>query len=663
MKNATLGFRISLGFGLLIAIVLILGSIAIVNMRSASTDASKLSMIYVPEVTLASDILSNVALGRFNIQAFQLIDDESALTKGKKYFEVLGKDLIKAEELGKKFNLPVLIEQQKIASKYLSDYLASVDRSEKILEKKKKLDSEMLANAAVLMKSAVEYRHIQEVQLAREISEKASPSHLQQRYDRLKHFSDAWDVLTYSRIYGQRAQVLRDPSILDGAIAKFDTVYQKLSILKSMTVQASNLELLNKIESASKAYENSLRGFAGVMQEAVVENKIRAQIGTDLDTAIDKIAEAGFGNMVKIANQSSDSLNTTSWIMIIGVIIGFIVSVLAAIFLIRSIVKVVVDSVKSLSEGTSQVVSASEQISSASVSLAEGASSQASSVEEVSATIEEATASNNQNADNSREANMLAQHSNDAARQGNQQVADLMVAMEKITDSSQKISKIIKTIDEIAFQTNLLALNAAVEAARAGEHGLGFAVVAEEVKNLAERSAGAAKEIAGIIETSIEQVKMGTEVANRTKESFSEILLSIKKTSDLIGEIAISAKEQAEGMNQIATAMGSVDQITQQNASASEETAAAAEELNAQALSMLESVAQIAALAGYDMGHESFKNSVSNTSHKKVAALSMPPKRLSVAPKKPKQTLHTTTNVKRSNEEVFPLDSDDLKEF
>ncbi|NCB82809.1 MAG: chemotaxis protein, partial [Bacilli bacterium] len=260
----------------------------------------------------------------------------------------------------------------------------------------------------------------------------------------------------------------------------------------------------------------------------------------------------------------------------------------------------------------------------------------------------------------SREANLLAQHSNDAARQGNEQMADLMVAMEKITDSSQKIAKIIKTIDEIAFQTNLLALNAAVEAARAGEHGLGFAVVAEEVKNLAERSANAAKEITGIIEASIDQVKVGTEVANRTKASFGEILASIKKTSDLIGEIAISAKEQAEGMNQIATAMGSVDQITQQNASASEETAAAAEELNAQAISMLESVAEMAALAGYDMGKERPVVKMSNTT-KSVSTLSMPPKRLSMTPNKKMKA--STSASKQSNEEVFPLNEDDLKEF
>lgn len=659
MKHATLGFRISLGFGVLITIVLIIGLIGIVNMRSASSDSSRLSQIYVPEVSIANDILQNVSTGRYNIQAFSDLDDENALSKAKKNFAELQVNLAKAEELGKKYNLKKLLEHQKNAVKSLSDYLASVERSEKTLAKKKALDAAMVSNATIFLKSTEEYRASQEEQFAKEMNERATAIALKQRYEKLEKLGDILDVATYSRVYGQRAQVLRDPALLDGAIQKFDAVYKHISSLKAQTTDSVNLGYLNAMEASVKVYENSLKGFMGVMQETNEEQKTRAKIGTELNAAIDAIIEEGFSTIVDISNQSSSSLDNASWVMIVGVIAGFIISIIIAFFLIRSIVKVVVDSVKSLSEGTAQVVSASEQISSASVSLAEGASSQASSVEEVSATIEEATASNNQNADNSREANLLAQHSNDAARQGNQQVADLMIAMEKITDSSQKIAKIIKTIDEIAFQTNLLALNAAVEAARAGEHGLGFAVVAEEVKNLAERSAGAAKEITGIIEASIDQVKAGTEVANRTKESFTEILLGVKKTSDLIGEIAISAKEQAEGMNQIATAMGSVDQITQQNASASEETAAAAEELNAQALSMLESVAEIAALAGYDMGKESAKNATSKRIS--TSSLSMPPKRLFMAPKKSKPTFNSTT--KRSNEDVFPLDEDDLKEF
>ncbi|WP_263833917.1 methyl-accepting chemotaxis protein [Sulfurospirillum oryzae] len=659
MKHATLGFRISLGFGVLIAIVLMIGLTGIINMRTASSDSSRLSQIYVPEVSIANDILQNVSQGRYYILAFSDLDDETALVKAKKNFAELQTNLQKAEELGKKYSLKKLLEHEKIAAKALVDYMASVERSEKTLTRKKTLDAAMVSNAALFLKSTGEYRQSQEDKFLKEITDKAAPSVLKARYDKLDNLSDILDIATYSRVYGQRAQVVRDASVLDGAIQKFDALYKVIATLKTHTDDTTNMAQLNGIEAAAKVYETSLRGFVSVMQETADEQKTRMKIGTELNSAIDAIIDDGFSTISEISNESSNTLDRASWGMIIGVLLGLVISVVIAFFLIKSIVKVVVDSVKSLSEGTAQVVSASEQISSASVSLAEGASSQASSVEEVSATIEQATASNNQNADNSREANLLAQHSNDAARLGNQQVGDLMIAMEKITDSSQKIAKIIKTIDEIAFQTNLLALNAAVEAARAGEHGLGFAVVAEEVKNLAERSAGAAKEITGIIEASIDQVKMGTEVANRTKESFGEILLSIKKTSDLIGEIAISAKEQAEGMNQIATAMGSVDQITQQNASASEETAAAAEELNAQAISMLESVAEIAALAGYDMGKESAKAfSIKRVSS---SSLSMPPKRLVMAPKKAKPSFSTAT--KRSNEEVFPLDEDDLKEF
>jgi len=660
-KNATLGYRISLGFGVLIAILLVIGLIGIINMRSASSDATRLSAVYVPEVNLANDVMQNFSNARYNILGFVSNDDEVSLKKAKTNFAELQANLLKVEELGKKYNLKKLLEHEKIAAKALVEYVATVEQNEKILVRKKAFDESTVSNAALFLKSIEAYRTTQEELLFKEMTDRVSPADLRKRYAILEKIDDILSIATYSRVYGQRAQVKQDATLLEGAIKKFESLYKEVNGLKSQTTDSVTLGYLNSVESAAKTYEESLKGFIAVMQETSENQKKRFIAVNELSTSIDAIADEGFSAIVTTSEETSSSLSNASWMMIIGVVAGLFISVILAFFLIKSIVKVVVDSVKSLSEGTAQVVSASEQISSASVSLAEGASSQASSVEEVSATIEEATASNNQNADNSREANLLAQHSNDAARIGNQQVSDLMVAMEKITDSSQKIAKIIKTIDEIAFQTNLLALNAAVEAARAGEHGLGFAVVAEEVKNLAERSAGAAKEITGIIEASIDQVKMGTEVANRTKESFTEILTSIKKTSDLIGEIAISAKEQAEGMNQIATAMGSVDQITQQNASASEETAAAAEELNAQALSMLESVAEIAALAGYDIGKESVKASAAKRTS--TSGLSMPPKRLAMAPKKAKSTSFSSSSSKRTNDDVFPLDEDDLKEF
>ncbi|MDD2384394.1 MAG: methyl-accepting chemotaxis protein [Sulfurospirillaceae bacterium] len=659
-SNMTLGKRISIGFGILVFITLVLGAIGVFNMRGAASDSANLSEKYAPEAQVAVEIFKLANQIRYDIRAFTMSDNEPALANAKKGLVEIQKQLSLAAELGKKYNLKILLEQEKIASKAVAEYIASVDRSEKTFAKKKSFDLTMAENATVLLKNANDYLDSQEEAFKKEAAENAGIAKLVSRMEKIALINHLLESVGDARVYGQRAQVKNDLTLLDRALKDFDPIYQNLAQLRTVSTRAINIEQLKNIEAAAKAYEVSLKGFIVVMNDIAAESILRRKVANDVMNAAEAVVEIALKNVVDISTESTATLNIASWVMIIGLIAALMISITVAFFIIRSIVRIVIESVKSLSEGTTQVVSASEQISSASVSLAEGASSQASSVEEVSATIEQATASNNQNADNSREANILAQHSNDAAKVGNQRVVELMGAMEQITASSQKIAKIIKTIDEIAFQTNLLALNAAVEAARAGEHGLGFAVVAEEVKNLAERSAGAAKEITGIIETSIDQVKMGTDVANKTKDSFTDILNGIKKTSDLIGEIAISAKEQAEGMNQIATAMGSVDQITQQNASASEETAAAAEELNAQAISMLDSVAEMAALAGFDMGKES------RNAPKSVKKLSSPtlsaPKRLVNVPNRKSKPMQNVTS-KRNHEDVFPLDESDLKEF
>lgn len=660
-SNMTLGKRISIGFAALVCITLILGIMAVINMRNAASDSTKLSEIYAPEVDVAAQIFATANQIRYDIRAFTMQDNETTLANAKKGFVELQKQLADAKALGQKYTLPKLLEQEAIASKSLAEYMSSVERSEKILANKKMFDKQMAENAGIFMKNAGDYLESQNVKIKKEIDAKDDGAKLNDRVAKITKINNIIDLGNGARVGGQRAQALNDVTFLQNAIKGFDGIYKIIADIRSVTSGAANMEQLKAIEASAKVYEEKLKGFLLVMEDTKKEGTIRRRVAAEVLGAAETVMHLGVDNVQKISKEASASLSLASLIMVIGLVVAFVISVLVAFFIIRSIVKIVTESVKSLSEGTTQVVSASEQISSASVSLAEGASSQASSVEEVSATIEEATASNNQNADNSREANILAQHSNDAAKVGNERVGDLMVAMEEITSSSQKISRIIKTIDEIAFQTNLLALNAAVEAARAGEHGLGFAVVAEEVKNLAERSAGAAKEITGIIEASIDQVKVGTEVANKTKESFTEILNGIKKTSDLIGEIAISAKEQAEGMNQIATAMGSVDQITQQNASASEETAAAAEELNAQAISMLDNVAELAMLAGFDISKE---NRSAPKSAKRISSPSMPPKRLSMPSNGKKPTNKPSSGTsRRNNEDVFPLDESDLKEF
>jgi methyl-accepting chemotaxis protein len=230
-----------------------------------------------------------------------------------------------------------------------------------------------------------------------------------------------------------------------------------------------------------------------------------------------------------------------------------------------------------------QIASGSAQVSDASQTLSQGATESAASLEQITASLTEMASQTRLNAQNADQANSLSKGAKNAAARGSSLMADLVAAMGEINRSGEDISKIIKVIDEIAFQTNLLALNAAVEAARAGQHGKGFAVVAEEVRNLAARSARAAKETAELIENSAAKTRAGNEIAEKTEAALKGIVAGATKVSDLVGEIAAASNEQSEGISQVNTGLGQIDQVTQQNTANAEESAAAAEELSSQA--------------------------------------------------------------------------------
>ena len=289
------------------------------------------------------------------------------------------------------------------------------------------------------------------------------------------------------------------------------------------------------------------------------------------------------------------------WIMILAGV--GIVAILGIDFLItRSIAVPIHKVIDGLQLGAEQVTAASGQVSSASQSLAEGASEQAAAIEETSSSLEEMSAMTTQNAEHANEADHLMHETNQIVNKANNAMTQLTVSMKEIKKASEDTSKIIKTIDEIAFQTNLLALNAAVEAARAGEVGAGFAVVAGEVRNLAIRAAEAAKNTATLIEDTVKKTGDGADLVTTTGDAFENVRQKAEKIAGLVSEIASASREQARGIEQVSKAVTDMDKVTQQNAANAEESASAAEEMNAQAEQMMVHVKEMQALVG---GHQS----------------------------------------------------------
>ncbi|HVU36297.1 MAG TPA: methyl-accepting chemotaxis protein [Opitutaceae bacterium] len=308
------------------------------------------------------------------------------------------------------------------------------------------------------------------------------------------------------------------------------------------------------------------------------------------DALLQKLVDYNRTTGLATGNAIVKEISATNRFILFGVGAALLVGALIAYAIMRGVNRSLRTAGDTLASGASQVASAANQVSASSQSLAEGSSEQAASLEETSASLEEVSSMSKRNAENARQARDLASQTRLAAETGETEMLEMKRAMDEIKGSSNDISKIIKTIDEIAFQTNILALNAAVEAARAGDAGQGFAVVADEVRNLAQRSAQSAKETAAQIEVAISRSDRGVSISAKVAQSLSQIVEKTRRVDTLVAEIATASDEQTQGVGQVNSAVGQMDKVTQANAGTAEETAAAAEELNAQSAVMREAV-------------------------------------------------------------------------
>jgi methyl-accepting chemotaxis protein len=301
----------------------------------------------------------------------------------------------------------------------------------------------------------------------------------------------------------------------------------------------------------------------------------------------------------KTETEDAQSTQTqVDWIIWLDLTISAFAGSALVFFIVRGVNRALLKAVTELAEGAEQVGSASAQVATSSQSLAQGSSEQAASLEETSASAEEITSMTRKNAENSQSAAAVMATVDQQVQEGNRTLEGMVASMNEISTSSEKISKIIKVIDEIAFQTNILALNAAVEAARAGEAGMGFAVVADEVRNLAQRSAQAAKDTATLIEESVAKSSEGSANLHKVTEVIHSITSSSSKVKVLVDEVNLGSQEQARGIEQISKAVTQMDQVTQATAASAEESASASEELSAQAEALQHIVLQLRTMVG-----------------------------------------------------------------
>ncbi|MDI9569644.1 MAG: methyl-accepting chemotaxis protein [Pseudomonadota bacterium] len=452
---------------------------------------------------------------------------------------------------------------------------------------------------------------------------------------------------------------------------KDDLLQKAFPNMEKMLTTKEGRELLaalkGKVAEVVSLYDKAMElGKANRNQEAadVIINQVIAVQGQMFEN-LKKFQEL----VQRLANdQAMHALNfstTGRMLMLVLTGIALALGLAIAFLLVRSIAGPLNRVIAGLSDGAEQVSSAASQVSSASQSLAEGTSEQASSLEETSSSMEEMSAMTRQNADNANQAKGMMLEAYRIVGKADAHMKETVEAVAEINRSSEETAKIIKTIEEIAFQTNLLALNAAVEAARAGEAGAGFAVVAEEVRNLAMRSSEAAKNTEDLIQNTIRAVRRGNELTAATQEAFGENEVIAKKIGQLVDEIATASEEQAHGISQVNLAVGEMEKLTQTTAANAEESAAASEELNAQAEQMKVYVRDLIQVVGGRSDEASAAVRAASLGGRADGGRRRGPVHAAL----PAPTTKTgkrgflRTKGKSSPEEVIPMKNEDFKDF
>jgi methyl-accepting chemotaxis protein len=568
-------------------------------MIGVRNDAREMSTEFVPETRLAADLNGSVAATQIAMRSYGFTADEKYLQEAHKQLKLVDQNFAAlkkhADDHPRLVKLRGHVTEIDAAIKAYYSAVTETETANRVIaqgrDRLNAASAAFLANLDPIIKA-------QNERLIAEVKEFTAAEKLLERHHKQALLYDIRGEGNAARVAVFKAQALRNPQTIADGLANFEVMDKKFNELKALITVPADAKELAAAHQAATLYQTEMKE---IMRSLVALDEVgqrRAAAGSRLDQLAGDTSAAGMDRTVTAADDSSTKLGQAS-VAVQAMLAGAVlIGVILAFFIIRSINRALRLVTDSLSAGSEQIVCAAGQVSGSSQSLAAGASEQAASIEETGASVEELASMTKRNAQSAGEAKGLAQAARQSADDSSTSVGKLNLAMGELKSSSAEVAKIVKTIDEIAFQTNILALNAPVEAARAGEAGMGFAVVAEEVRNLAQRSATAAKETAEKIETALTKSEEGARISEEVSRSLGGIIDQVRKLDALVSEIATASSEQTQGIEQVNAAVGQIDKVTQSNAAAAEESASAAEEMNAQASELNTLVGDLLAMVG-----------------------------------------------------------------